>query len=225
MSRSQGSDTASRDARVRRLSAARAQDSEAKTARSLDVVRDLLGSGQRVTFAGVARDASVSTWFVYNQPRVRNTVQAAMHEQRELGRQFSGASGSQAVNPSGLHTELALAREEIRDLKNERDRLRERVRLSLGAELDDVDRSQLVNRAQQLERERTDLRRELSDARDQITALKRRLQESEDDLTAARAGLRRAMRAVPPAAAEDQPSRKDSRTPGPHGILGAHERG
>ncbi|MEI5008502.1 DUF6262 family protein [Streptomyces sp. PmtA] len=197
MSRTASSDTASRDARVRRLSAARARDSEAKTARSLDVVRDLLGSGQRVTFAGVAREASVSTWFVYNQPRVRNAVQAAMDEQRELGRQASQASGSQRANPAGLHTELALAREEIKDLKKERDRLREHVRLSLGAELDDVDRSQLVERVQKLERQNAELNRELSDAQDGLAVLQRQLQESEDDLTAARASPRRAMRAVP----------------------------
>lgn len=197
MSRTASSDTTSRDARVRRLSAARARDSEAKTTRALDVVRDLLGSGQRVTFAGVAREASVSTWFVYNQAQVRDAVQAAVEEQREHGRHTSQVSGGQRVNPAGLHTELALAREEIKDLKKERDRLRERVRLSLGAELDDVDRSQLVGRVEQLEQEKADVKHELSVARDQLTALGRRLQESEDGLTAARAGLRRAMRAVP----------------------------
>ncbi|MGC0340160.1 DUF6262 family protein [Streptomyces sp. SLBN-8D4] len=197
MSRTASSDNASRDVRVRRLSAARARDSEAKTARSLGVVRDLLGSEHRVTFAGVAREAQVSTWFVYNQPQVRNAVQAAMDEQRGLGRQASLRSSSHRVTQSGLHTELALAREEIKDLKKERDRLRERVRLSLGAELDNVNRSQLIERVEQLEREKTDLKHELSAAREQLTALERRLQESEDDLIAARAGLRRAMRAVP----------------------------
>jgi chromosome segregation ATPase len=139
----------------------------------------------------------VSTWFVYNQPQVRNAVQAAMDEQRGLGRQASLRSSSHRVTQSGLHTELALAREEIKDLKKERDRLRERVRLSLGAELDNVNRSQLIERVEQLEREKTDLKHELSAAREQLTALERRLQESEDDLIAARAGLRRAMRAVP----------------------------
>ncbi|MDX3634466.1 DUF6262 family protein [Streptomyces europaeiscabiei] len=197
MSPTTSSDAASLDARVRRLSAARAQDSEAKTARSLDVVRDLLGSGQRVTFAGVAREASVSTWFVYNQAQVRDAVQAAMDEQRKHGRHTSQVSGAQRVNPAGLHTELALAREEIKDLKKERDRLRGRVRLSLGVELDDVDRSKLVERLEQLEREKVELQHELANTRDRLISLEGRLQESEDDLTAARASLRRAMRAVP----------------------------
>ncbi|MFD8217773.1 hypothetical protein ACFV2U_29700 [Streptomyces sp. NPDC059697] len=90
-----------------------------------------------------------------------------------------------------------MARDEIKDLKKERDRLRERVQLSLGAELDDVDRRQLVERIQELEQRNTDLDHELSDARNRLITLERRLRESEDDLTAARASLRRAMRAVP----------------------------
>ncbi|MFF4306714.1 DUF6262 family protein [Streptomyces sp. NPDC001601] len=197
MTRTASHDTAGKEARVRRLRAARTQDSEAKTARALDVVRDLLASGQRVTCARVAREASVSTWFVYNQPQVRDAVQAAMHEQREHGRRTTAAPGPGQVTPAGLHTELALAREEIKDLKRERDRLRERVRLSLGAELDDVGRRQLVERIRQLEQQNTELRHELSEARDRLTDSERRLQEAEDDLTAARASLRRAMRAVP----------------------------
>jgi chromosome segregation ATPase len=186
-----------RDARVERLRAARTRDSEAKTARAMEAVRGLLSSGQRVTVARVAREASVSTWFVYNQPRVRDTVQTAIHEQREHGRQTSPATNGQQVTPAGLRTELALARDEMKDLRKERDRLRERVQLSLGTELDEVDRGQFVRRIQELEQQNSDLNRELSDARDRLASLECRLRESEDDLTAARAGLRRAMRAVP----------------------------
>jgi hypothetical protein len=190
-------DAADREARVQRLCAARAQDSAAKIGRSLQIIHDLLASGQRITFAHVAREASVSTWFVYNQPKVREAVQGAMHEQQKHRGKASPPSSTQHVSPAGLHTELALARAEIKDLKKERDQLRERVRLSLGAELDDVDRRQLVERVQHLERQNAELNRELSEARLGLTALGRKLRESEDDLTAARAGLRRAMRAVP----------------------------
>lgn len=197
MSPSTSHDAAGREARVQRLHAARVQDSAVKIDRSLKVIHDLLGSSQRITFARVAREASVSTWFVYNQLKVREAVQAAMHEQHKHKGKASPPSSTQQVSPAGLHTELALAREEIKDLRKERDRLRERVRLSLGAELDDVDRRQLVVQVQQLERKNAELNRELSEARDGLITLKRKLQESEDDLTAARAALRRAMRAVP----------------------------
>lgn len=96
-----------------------------------------------------------------------------------------------------MRTDLALAREEIKDLKKERDRLRNRVRLSLGAELEGVSQRELIERVQQIEQRNTALEQALSEARHQIAALKGQLREAEDDLTAARAGLRRAMRAVP----------------------------
>ncbi|MBM7441870.1 DUF6262 family protein [Streptomyces sp. HB132] len=185
-----------RNSRVERLRASRAKDSEDKTKRALDAVNGLLRSGRRITVSQVARDAAVSTWFVYNQPQVHQAVQNGITAQQG---QVQGAPvpAARQVSPAGLQTDLALAREEIKELKRERDRLQNRVRLSLGAELDEVDRNELVERVQQLEQRNTVLRQELSEARDRILALEGRLRETEDDLTAARAGLRRAMRAVP----------------------------
>ncbi|MGW8890064.1 DUF6262 family protein [Streptomyces sp. NPDC055749] len=186
-----------RDARVERLRASRAQDSETKTARALEAVDGLLRTGRRITVAQVAREAAVSTWFVYNQPRVHEAVEAAISAQREQGHRISSSPAAQRVSSAGLQTDLALAREEIKDLKRERDRLRERVRLSLGAELEESDRAQLVGRGQELERENAALRTELGKTQECRSALEGRLREAEDDLTAARASLRKAMRAVP----------------------------
>ncbi|MEV8345715.1 hypothetical protein [Streptomyces niveus] len=95
-----------------------------------------------------------------------------------------------------MRTDLALAREEIKDLKKERDRLHKRVRPSLGAELEGVNQNELIERVQQIEQRNTALEQALSEARDQIAALEGQLREAEDDLTAARAGLRRAMRSI-----------------------------
>ncbi|WP_405751582.1 DUF6262 family protein [Streptomyces sp. NBC_00012] len=181
-----------RNARVERLRASRAKDSEDKIRRALDAVDGLLRSGRRITVTQVARDAAVSTWFIYNQPPVHQAVQDGIAAQRE-----HVVPEARQVSSAGLRTDLALAREEIKDLKKERDRLRNRVRLSLGAELDEVNRNELIERVQQLEQRNTTLDQELSEARDQITALEGRLREAEDDLTAARGSLRRAMRAVP----------------------------
>lgn len=89
------------------------------------------------------------------------------------------------------------SREEIKDLKKERDRLRRRVRLSLGAELEAVNRNELIGRVQQIEQRNTALEQALSEARDQTAALEGQMREAEDDLTAARASLRRAMHSVP----------------------------
>jgi chromosome segregation ATPase len=186
-----------RNARVERLRVSRAKDSEDKTRRALDALDGLLRSGRRITVTQVAREASVSTWFVYNQPQVHQAVQDGITAQRARGRQNSLTAEASQVSPAGLRTDLALAREEIKDLKKERDRLRNRVRLSLGAELEGVNRNELIERVQQIEQRNTALEQALSEARDQIAALEGQLREAEDDLTAARAGLRRAMRSVP----------------------------
>jgi chromosome segregation ATPase len=186
-----------RNSRVERLRASRAKDSEEKTRRALDAVDGLLRSGRRITVAQVAREASVSTWFVYNQPQVHQAVQDGITTQRTQGRQNSLAPKAPQVSPAGLRTDLALAREEIKDLKKERDQLRNRVRLSLGAELEGVNQHELLERVQQIEQRNTSLEQALSEARGQIAALESQLREAEDDLTAARASLRRAMRSVP----------------------------
>ncbi|MFG2632126.1 DUF6262 family protein [Streptomyces sp. NPDC048473] len=158
-----------RNSRVERLRASRAKDSEDKTKRALDAVNGLLRSGRRITVSQVARDAAVSTWFVYNQPQVHQAVQNGITAQQG---QVQGAPvpAARQVSPAGLQTDLALAREEIKELKRERDRLQNRVRLSLGAELDGVNRNELVERVQQLEQRNTVLRQELSEARDRIGA-------------------------------------------------------
>ncbi|MFI7501168.1 DUF6262 family protein [Streptomyces sp. NPDC049687] len=186
-----------RNSRVERLRASRAKDSEEKTRRALDAVAGLLRSGRRITVSQVARDAAVSTWFVYNQPQVHQAVHDGITAQREQVPQGAPVPAARQVSPAGLQTDLALAREEIKDLKKERDRLLNRVRLSLGAELDGVDQNALTQRVQQLEQRNTAVNEELSEARSRIAALEGRLSETEDDLTAARASLRRAMRAVP----------------------------
>lgn len=145
MNRPTSSETNGRDARVERLRASRAKDSEVKTARALDAVQDLLRRGPRITVACVARDAAVSTWFVYNQPEVHQAVQDGIAAQRAQGYRRCAVSETQQASVAGLRTDLALAREEIKDLKTERDRLRNRVRLSLGAELDEADRNSLIS--------------------------------------------------------------------------------
>ena len=197
MKRPANSGTNDRNTRVERLRASRVKDSEDKTSRALDAVDGLLRSGRRITVAQVARDAAVSTWFIYNQPQVHQAVQDGIVAQRKHVRQESPVPDARQVSAAGLRTDLALAREEIKDLKKERDRLRDRLRLSLGAELDEVNRNELIQRVQQLDQRNTALNQELSAAKVQIAALEGRLREAEDDLTAARAGLRRAMRAVP----------------------------
>ncbi|MET7332052.1 DUF6262 family protein [Nonomuraea sp. NPDC005650] len=187
----------SRDARVARLRQARQADSAAKAARTKGAVRDLLNAGQRISFAGVARKADVSTWFVYNTAALRAAIRQAMSEQAQHGVQAAAVPRPARATPASLHTDLATAREEIQELKRERDALKHRLRFALGAEIDNAVQPGLVQRVQDLERHTQALTRDLAEARTQAARLTEQQQESDETIASLRLALREAMRTVP----------------------------
>lgn len=175
------------------LRAARAEDSRDKRARALSAVESLKVAGDTVSFAAVAKSAGVSTWLVYS-PGVREHIEAARRQQ--AGRSLAAPpSTSQGATPASLRTDLATARDQIRNLRAERDKLRDRLRLQIGAEIDGPDRSQLIGRVADLEA----LNRQLVAERDarnvEAETARRQVAELGDDLTAARESLRRVIRA------------------------------
>ena len=93
-----------------------------------------------------------------------------------------------------LRTDLAIAREEIRRLRAERDRLAQRLRLQLGAEIEGPDKAQLITRVADLEAVNRQLVAERDARGAEIDASKRRIRGLEDDLSAARESLRRVIR-------------------------------
>jgi hypothetical protein len=182
----------SRDARVARLRQARQSDSAVKTTRTRGAVRGLLNAGQRVSFTRVAREAHVSTWFVYNNPEIK----AAINDQTHHGVEAAAAPRPERATPASLHTDLALASDEIKDLKRERDALKHRVQLALGAEIDNVAQADLVKRIQDLEHQNQVLAQELTETRASADRLARR-EEPEETITSLRLALRKAIREVP----------------------------
>ncbi|MCW8101735.1 DUF6262 family protein [Streptomyces tauricus] len=187
----------SRDARVARLRQARQSDSATQATRAREVVRDLLNAGQRVSFARVAREADVSTWFVYNNSEIKAAVRDAMNDQTHHGVEVAAAPRHERATPASLRTDLALAGEEIKDLKRERDALKHRIQLALGAEIDNVDQADLVKRIQDLEHQNRVLAQELTQTRTNADRLARLRDESEETITSLRLALRKAIRAVP----------------------------
>lgn len=151
--------------------------------------------GIKVTFASVAKAAGVSTWLVYAEG-VRDYIEAARQDQIEHGIETSPAAvpPQSKVSADSLKTDLALARQQIKELRAERDKLRDRLRLQLGAELDQQDSSTLVATMDELSRERDELSRQLSHAKADNEVLRERVTELEDDLAASRQSLRRMMR-------------------------------
>jgi hypothetical protein len=172
------------------LRAARAKDSERKRQRALATIKDLEASGSPVTFTAVAKTAGVSRWLVYTDG-IRDQVDAARRRQCEVGIPRALHLDGRQATPAGLRTDLAVAREEIRRLRAERDSLTQRLRLRLGAEIEGPDRAQLIARVADLEVVNRQLIAERSASTVEADAAKHRIDELEDDLSAARESLRR----------------------------------
>jgi len=178
------------------LRAARATDSADKRRRALAAVHALEAAGTPVTVSAVANAAAVSTWLVYADG-VREHLDAARRRQAE----HAGTPASTTtprdqapLTPAGLRTDLALARDEIRRLRAEQDKLRHRLRLQLGAEIDGPDPTELITRVTQLESQIRQLLAERDARTAEANHAQRRIHELEDDLTAARESLRRVIK-------------------------------
>ena len=176
--------------------AARAKASHDKRQRVLAAVQALEAAGTPVTPAAVAAAARVSTWLVYADG-VREHVQAARQRQTERGHAPEPAAPparGEPVTQASLRTDLAVAQNEIRRLRAERDKLRGRLRLQLGAEIDGPDRADLIARVAALEAASRQFAAERDARAAEASHAQRRVPELEDELTAARESLRRAIR-------------------------------
>ncbi len=182
--------------RAQAMLAARAKASHDKRHRVLATVQALEAAGTPVTPAAVATAAGVSTWLVYADG-VREHIQAARQRQTERGHAPEPApppARGKPVTQASLRADLAVARNEIRLLRAERDTLRGRLRLQLGAEIDGPDRADLIARLAALEAASRQLAAERDASAAEASHAQRRVRELEDELTAARESLRRAIR-------------------------------
>jgi hypothetical protein len=190
------STTTANQARAAALKAARAKDSEDKRQRTLAALQTLETTGAAITFTAVAKAAGVSTWLVYADG-IREHIDAARHRQSNdhRGTGTPTAPRTQPATPDSLRTDVAVAREQIKTLRAERDKLQQRLRLQLGAEIEAPDRAHLTARVADLET----INRQLVAERDaraiEADAAKRRVAELEDELSAARESLRRVIKA------------------------------
>lgn len=187
--------TSPENTRATAMKAARKRDSEEKRAHVLDALARMQRDGMKITFSSVAKAAGVSTWLVY-AAGVREHVEAARQDQIDHGIEAPPAAVPPAarVSPDSLMTDLALARQQIKELREERDKLRDRLRLQLGAELEQHDNSGLIETIDQLSRERDDLSHQLTQAKADNHALREHVAELEDDLAASRQSLRKMIR-------------------------------
>lgn len=185
--------TTTNHARVAALKAARAKDSELKRQRVMTTLEAMEASGASITFTGVANASGVSTWLVYAQG-IREHIDAARSRQTNDSSAPARFPGEHTITPASLRTDLAIARDQIKMLRAERDKLQQRLRLQLGAEIEAPDRVHLTARVADLEA----LNRRLVAERDarsiEIATAKRQVAELEDELNAARESLRRVIK-------------------------------
>ena len=182
--------------RTQAMLAAREKASHDKRQRVLAAVQALEAAGTPVTPAAVAAAARVSTWLVYADG-VHEHVQAARQRKTECGHGPEPAAPparGEPVTQASLHTDLAVAQNEIRRLRAERDKLRGRLRLQLGAEIEGPDRAELIARVAGIEAAARQLAAERDARAAESSHAQRQIRELQDDLTAARESLRRAIR-------------------------------
>ena len=189
------STTTANQARAAALKAARAKDSELKRRRVLAALEALEASGAAITFTAVAKAAGVSTWLVYADG-IREHIDAARHRQAHHGAGPAPTpSAKRTTTSDSLRTDLAIAQEQIKTLRAERDKLNQRLRLQLGAELEAPDRAHLTARVADLEAINRQLIAERDARTTEADTAKSRVNELEDELSAARESLRRVIKA------------------------------
>lgn len=185
------------EARAAALKAARERDSQDKRRRVLEVLDSLQRAGAKITFARVAKEAGVSSWLAYS-PGLREHIDAARRRQEELGIEATADAvpPQTRVSNASLKTDLSLAQQQVKELREERNRLRERLRIQLGTELNHTDSSELTARVEELNCANAALTKDLQQAQADNRALHDTIEGLEDDLTAARQSLRKMMRAT-----------------------------
>jgi Family of unknown function (DUF6262) len=186
--------TTANQVRAAALKAARAKDSELKRRRTLAALKALEASAESITFTAVAKAAGVSTWLVYAEG-IREHIDAARHRQAHHGAAPAPTPSAQRTTTSdSLRTDLAIAQEQIKTLRAERDKLQHRLRLQLGAELEAPDRAHLTARVADLEAINRQLVAERDARATEADTAKSRVTELEDELSAARESLRRVIK-------------------------------
>jgi ABC-type phosphate transport system auxiliary subunit len=154
-------------------------------------VREMERRGEPVTFAVVARHARVSSWLVYAEG-VREHIEAAI--KRQAARPVTDRRAGLNPSAASLRTDLELARQEITELRAERDRLRDGLRRQLGRQLDAISTKDLAARVDELTRQNQQLADRARQAAAENETQRARVIDLETDLAAARTSLRRMIR-------------------------------
>ena len=143
--------------RIQALHDARRRDSQAKRAHVRNTVGRMLLDGEPITFTSVARRARVSTWLVYADG-VREQIRTAIEQQ---ACQPDDHRNDHPASIASLRTDLALARDEIKNLRSDNGKFRHTTQRLLGQQLDQIHDGDLVERIDALVEEKRCLAEQL----------------------------------------------------------------
>ncbi len=169
------------------LARARRRDSQAKRARAAETLRAMLDTGEAITFAGLARRAGVSVSLLYADKDVAAKVAEARDRQRQAGSDRAWRLPARSlVTEQSLRTDLANAKEQVRQLHEDAVLLRQRLARTLGTEADIARGRATAPLLDQLEDRAAELFDENARLRERVSELEAELGEAMDSLEAAR---------------------------------------
>jgi chromosome segregation ATPase len=173
------------------LRESRQRDSREKRAKVISTVDIMKANGDPITMLGVARAAGVSNWLVY-QPEIREYIEGARSAQdKESSRRQTSGTGA---NAAGLAVDLRLAREEVRTVRQERDRLKEAMRRNLGQQLDQTGVGDLTARINELLAANQQLEDQISAVNAERVRLKTDLEAAVEEVATVRMAMQQVMR-------------------------------
>ena len=175
-----------REARIERLSKARAAASAEKADSVRAQLRESLRNGV-ISVRGIARQSGVSHQFIYSNRDLLSAVEAAMDTQRSSNVSGQKAPRQTDAAASSLRADLAIAHQENKRLRDEVRQLRGDLKLDLGAQIEAQEREDLASLLKEKTRENDRLVSKIQKLERQVAALTRERDDLADDLAAERA--------------------------------------
>lgn len=172
-------------ARTEHLIAAKKADSRRKRDAVFRSIMSLAKKSRRITIPAVARDAGVSTWLIYNVPELKQAVHDAAHRQKGKTT-LHARPANHSASISSLTNDLAHLSARLAKTTAERDKYKDIIKSSVGAQLEQRTADELTTRIQGLEDALARARSHLQESEQQLAQTQDKLEDAEDQLRAAR---------------------------------------
>lgn len=176
------------------LTAHTKERSREKRQRAIAVIEELSRNGARISAARVSREAAVSTWTIYSVPKVRAAFDRAVADQRTMGIDVSNTVVSTTASGLSLRTDLTMAQAEVKRLRMETGRLKDRLAVRIGDEMENIEYLHLRQQIQDLEVSLSEARADKDKVEADIQGLRNVNLSLEEDVAAAQRNVRALMR-------------------------------